>query len=226
MPVPLSSGKSCSRVRIGIWLIPNWVLAAIEMPQKPPSLECLGEKTSINSFSDILETQLTINDDCVKQRAWKEARSKHKRHKNPPDNIIFALWSGVVALISHRFVHFRELAAATLITRYRQYSNILSQERIRKRRRMDHYVTYSKSYYTVGVITGGNPYTLSLSLARARPAINCRLFAAPGDSAQTLPKLAPHKGATDAAARLTHKHPNVTASLTLYFQFIADDLFY
>ncbi|EFA04353.1 hypothetical protein TcasGA2_TC014649 [Tribolium castaneum] len=87
---------------------------------------------------------------------------------------------------------------------------------------MDHYVTYSKSYYTVGVITGGNPYTLSLSLARARPAINCRLFAAPGDSAQTLPKLAPHKGAHHNA-RLTHKHTN--ASLTLYFQFIALDLF-
>ncbi|KAJ3654627.1 hypothetical protein Zmor_013802 [Zophobas morio] len=96
---------------------------------------------------------------------------------------------------------------------------------------MDHYVTYSKSYYTVGVITGGNPYTLSLSLARARPAINCRLFAAPGDSAQTLPKLAPHKGGTTTpppppSPPPTHKHPNVTPTLTLYFRFIADDLFF
>ncbi|RZB38758.1 hypothetical protein BDFB_014180 [Asbolus verrucosus] len=80
---------------------------------------------------------------------------------------------------------------------------------------MDHYVTYSKSYYTVGVITGGKPvYFITISRTCAA-AINRRLFAAPGDSAQTPSKLAPHEGA-HAAAR---PHINILMSSLTHFIF-------
>lgn len=122
----------------------RWKPANANVVKQLPEL-----RNSINIFSRISEIQLTINADCVKQKAGRKKRGlKHKRRKNSPDNIMFVLWSVGVASLSFGFVHFRRLAAATLITRYREYFNILSRERIRKRRRMDHYVTYSKSYYT------------------------------------------------------------------------------
>lgn len=139
---------------------------------------------------------------------------------------------GGAALLSYRFVHFRRLAAATLITRYREYFNILSRERIRKRRRMVHYVTYSKSYYT-GRYRGANGevarrqrlmlYALSLSRARAPSAINCEReerrsrysYAEIGiavrrdGSPQTLGEISTPQRRVPSYTTPTHKHYNV-----------------
>lgn len=133
----------------------------------------------INSFSDILKTQLTINVDCSRQsRNRKEngrAKSEpYKRHKNSLQITLYqalccAAWHCYRAgsFISCAF------AAEALIARYRGISNILSRERIRKRRRMDHYVTYSKSYYT-GRYRGRKLLYFYRYLSHVRgPIINC-----------------------------------------------------
>lgn len=121
---------------------------------------------------------------------------RHKRHKNLPDNIIFVLWSLGWRCYRFRFVHFRSFAAATLITRYREYFNILSQERIRKRRRMDHYVRYSKSYYTGRYLEQQRCILYHYLSHVRRPAINCRLLLHFGVliAHQTQTKLTSQKG--------------------------------
>lgn len=65
---------------------------------KRPSLGYSQRKLPHKFIGRHPETQLTISPDCVRQRAAKEApRSKYKRHKNRPDNIMLALWRGLAA---------------------------------------------------------------------------------------------------------------------------------
>lgn len=124
-------------------------LEEIDDPQRVREANRDSLELEFPEVKHILKTRLTISVYCFKQKdVERSVVLEHKRHKNFSDNIIFVLWWLGKALLSFRFVHFRGLAVPTLITRYREYFNILSQERIRKRRRMDHYVTYSKSYYT------------------------------------------------------------------------------
>lgn len=141
----------------------------------------------------------------------KERRPRHtKGIKTHKDNIIPSIVRYGVVLLSSRFVHFLCLAAEALIARYRGISNILSRERIRKRRRMDHYVTYSKSYYA-GRYRGRKLYALSLSFARARP--HHKLLAS--SSQFTVEIVCRHwqNQQRQKGVRATHKHYYVTLSL-------------